>query len=153
MSCRAAMTEKFTTVSPGDAVESVLKDMKKSKIDFMPVVDEAGKLAGLFSLQILMKNLLPVSVPVTGGFGPDVKLPAAPGIAKRLNKLHTLVVSDLMDRKVNTISPEIPIWEAVNLLVQQGSPLLVVEQSGKAVGMITAQSALDELNRLKDFES
>ena len=42
----------------------------------------------------------------------------------------------------------------INQLVQYGAPLMVVEgDSGKFVGVITNQSALDELQRLKDSDS
>jgi CBS domain-containing protein len=151
MSVHPASVEKFITVSPGDPVELALKNMKTNKLESVPVVDEQGRLLGLFSLQILMKNLLPVSVPVVGSFQLDEKIPAAPGIAKRLNKIHTLTVGEVMDRKVNAIPSEAPIWEMVNLLVQHGSPLVIVDQkTGKALGAVTTQSALDELNRMKD---
>lgn len=154
MHAQPAMTEKFMTASPGDSVESVLKAMKKAKVEVVPVIDDEDCLVGVFSLQILMKNLLPVTVALGGGISPDVKLTAAPGIARRLNKIHTLTIGELMDRKVAAITPEMPLWEAVNFLVQNSGPLIVTEQgTGKVIGMITAQSALDELNRLKDSES
>jgi predicted transcriptional regulator len=40
----------------------------------------------------------------------------------------------------------------VNNLVTHDGPLLVVDAEGKPVGMITGQSALDELTRMKDSE-
>ncbi len=152
MSCVSAMTKDFITVSPGDSVAKVLQDFKKSKTEYAPVLDASGKPAGIFSLQSLMKNLLPVSVAVSGGVSLDIQIPAAPGVAKRLNKVHTLTVGDVMDRSVNSVARETPVWEAVNMLVQHGAPLLVTEQNGKAIGMITMQSALDELNKMKDSE-
>ncbi len=151
MSIQTAITKTFVSVSPGDSVEDALKSLKKAKIDSAPVLDEQGRLLGVFSLQILMKNLLPVSVPMNDGIELGITIPAGPGIAKRLNKVHFLNVADIMERKVNAITAETPIWEAINYLVQHGSPLVVVDyQSGKALGLMTSQSALDELNRLKD---
>jgi predicted transcriptional regulator len=146
-----AIIDKFLSVSPDDTVEDALQALKKAKIETAPVLDKEKRLLGVFSLQSLMKNLLPVSVPINDGITLDITIPAGPGIAKRLNKVHFLSVAEVMERKVNAITSETPIWEAINFLVQYGSPLIVVEyQTGKALGIMTTQSALEELNRLKD---
>ena len=153
MSIQKAIIDKFLTLSPDESVENAVKSLKKAKVEAAPVTDNDGRLLGLFTTQILMKNLLPVSVPMNDGIVLDVKVRAAPGIAKRLNRVNMLRVSDLMERKVNVVAPETPIWEAVNFLVQYGAPLIVVDQqSAQAVGIITTQSMLDELDRQKDID-
>ena len=150
MSCKNAMTEKFIAAHPDDGVENILKTMKKAGVESMPVIDSQERLVGIFSLKILMKNLLPVSVEING-IEADVTIAAAPGIAKRLHKIPSLSVNDVMDRKVFAVSPDTAIWEGVNLLMQHDAPLTVVDQgSGKVLGIITYQSALDELNRMRD---
>lgn len=154
MPCHAAMTPKHITVSPDQDVETALALMKKENIDAAPVVDKNGILMGVFSIRILMKNLLPVSVVMNDGLQLDVAVRAAPGIAKRLKKAAFLKVGDIMERKVMAVNPETPTWEGINHLVQNGGPLLVVEsETGKLTGVITYQSALDELQRLKDSDS
>lgn len=154
MPCHAAMTKRYLSLSPDEPVEEALARMKQEKVESAPVVDEDGKLAGLFSIQVLMKNLLPVSVAVSGGVQLDVAVRAAPGIAKRLRKVGPLKVADLMDRKPVSVNPETPTWEGVNTLVTNGAPLFVVErETGVLTGVITFQSAFDELERLKDSES
>lgn len=151
MSCAAAMTEKFVSLSPDDPVEKAIKAIKKSGSDVLPVLDDDGNLIGVFSLAVLMKNLLPVSVPVSDGLEIDVKIPAAPGIAKRLNKIQVLAVGDLMDRKVAMIDPGVPLWEAVGILIQHGSPLFVVDRGSRRLkGLLTYQSVFDELSKMKD---
>lgn len=154
MPCHAAITEKLVTVTPEQEVEATIKALKKAQASAAVVIDENGQSVGLFTLHGLMKNLLPVSVALSGGFQADIRVNAAPGIAKRLKKVYPLKVQDLMDRKYNAIHPDTPLWEGVSLLVQHGEPLVVVEgHSGKPMGLITFQSALDELSRLKDSES
>ena len=70
-----------------------------------------------------------------------------------LKKYTPLTVADLMDRNYNAIFPETPIWEAINHLVNSNGPLLVVDAEKKQyIGMITAQTALDELKRLQESE-
>ncbi len=125
--------------------------MKKAKVDAVPVIDHEGELLGIFSIQSLMRNLLPISVAVGGGVQLDVKVAAAPGIARRFDKIHSLSVSDVMDRKVVAVDPDMSLWEGINLLVQYGAPMPVVERgTGKTLGLITYQSALDEILKMKD---
>lgn len=153
MPSHAAMTDKFLSVTPDDGVEATLKAMKKANVDFVPVVDDKGAAVGVFSLDIALENLLPVSVAMAGGLQLDIQIGAAPGIAKRLKKILPLKVGDLMSRRFIAVTPETPLWEGVNQLIQNRAPIVVVEpKTGKVLGVITNQSALDELNRMKDTE-
>lgn len=154
MPCHAAIAEKTITFSPETEVEKAIKDLQKKKQDAAAVVDGDGKVEGFFSLTTVMKNLLPVSVAMSDGIQLDVTVRAAPGIAKRLKKVYPLTVSEIMDRKFETVGPETPIWEAVNHLVVTGLPLVVTEgEDKKYLGLITSQSAMDELKRLQESES
>jgi CBS-domain-containing membrane protein len=50
-----------------------------------------------------------------------------------------------------SVYPETPVWEAVNLIVQHGAPVMVEDQeSGCLLGLISEQSLLDELQRMQD---
>lgn len=154
MPSHAAIAENPLTFAPDMEVEKALKELKKKKLESAAIVNENGEVEGVFSLPIVMKNLLPVSVAMADGIQLDVTVRAAPGIAKRLKKVHPLAVSELMERKFNTVYPETPIWEAVNYLVSSNGPLIVVEgENNKFLGMVTAQSAMDELDRLQESES
>ncbi|MGB4057187.1 MAG: CBS domain-containing protein [Alphaproteobacteria bacterium] len=153
MACHAAMNTKFLSLSATDGVMDALAAMKKSDADIAPVTDENGATVGILSLKIIFENLLPLSVDTGGSIG-GVHLGAGPGIAKRLNKILPLKVSDLMERKFSSLHPDTPLWEAVNSLVQNnGAPILVIEpKSGKTLGLLSAQSTFAELERLKDSE-
>lgn len=154
MPCHAAIAEKTITLAPDHEVEKAIKELQKKKQEAAAVVNKDGEVEGLFSLNIVMKNLLPVSVAMSDGIQLDVTVRAAPGIAKRLRKVYPLPVSDIMERKFNTVGPETPIWEAVNQLVTSSTPLLVTEgENKKYLGLLTAQSAMDELKRLEESES
>ena len=151
MPCHAAMTKKFITLSEDQLVEEALSLMEKEGVDVAPVIDDDGAFAGIFSLRIVMQNLLPVSVSMADGLQLDVQIRAAPGIAKRLRKVLPLKVSDLIQRKVIHVSPETPLWEGVNLLVQHAEPVFVIDsKTNKVLGMIDGRSALNELNRMQE---
>ena len=154
MPSHAAIAEQSLSFPLDMEVEKALKELKKKKLESAVVVNDKGEVEGIFSLPILMKNLLPVSVAMADGLQLDITVRAAPGIAKRLKKIHLLSVSELMDRKFNFVYPETPIWEAINFLVSASGPLVVVDgENNKFIGMITAQSAMDELKRLQESET
>ena len=152
MPCHAAIVAKALTIKADTTIEKALKAMKKAKTEYAPVVDGDGVLVGLVSYHILMKNLLPVSVNMSDGIQLDVNIPAAPGIAKRLRNSMLLETETVMERKnFPVVYPETPTWEGVNMMVQTGLPLTVIEpETQKYIGSITQTSLLDELQRLQE---
>ena len=154
MPSHAAIAEKSISFPSDMEVEKALKELKKKNLEEAAIVNEEGVVEGVLSLPIVMKNLLPVSVAMSDGIQLDVTVRAAPGIAKRLKKIYPLSVGEIMERKFKTVYPETPIWEAVNHLVNNAAPLIVVEdENNKFIGMITGQSAMEELQRLQESES
>lgn len=149
MPCYSAIVDKKVTVSPDETVEKALKAIKKGKVNAVAVIDEDGQFHGIFSMKVLLNNLIPVSVAVNEGVHLDVKLPAAPGVAKRLNNVKPLAVSEVMDRKPQSVLPDAPVWQGVSLLTKNGSPLCVVDDKGKFHGLITYESLVDDLENIE----
>ncbi len=145
MPCHIAIDKKILTVLPEDNVEKTLKAIKKSKAAGAAVVDEDGLLLGILSVKILLQNLIPVSVAMAGDVQIDVKLQAAPGVAKRYKNILPLTVSEVMDRKPCTVSPDSAIWEGVGLLSKYGNLLCVVDERQKYLGTITYDSLISAL--------
>lgn len=150
MPCSSATVQNAPTLKPDQEIGAIIKLFKKHQLEYFPVVDEDGILLGYLSQHMILKNLLPVSFNVPGmGQGGAMKMGAAPGIAKRLKKIKPLKAEDLMERKFQSIHPETPIWEGVHMLVEHGSPLMVIEEkTGRYMGLINRFSALEELERL-----
>lgn len=154
MPCHAAIVDKALTVKSDETIEKILKKMKKANTDYVPVLDGQGIIMGLLAHHILMKNLLPVSVNMSDGTQMNLNIPAAPGIAKRLKNSMLLTADAVMERKnFPVVFPETPIWEGVNMMVQTGLPLTVVDaETQKYIGFITQNSMLEELQRLQEGE-
>lgn len=150
MPCHEAMLKKPVIVKPEQTVEDVLRVMESNKISAVPVVDGKGIVQGVFSMKILLKSLIPVSVAMGDGFQLDIKIGAAPGIAKRLAHVLPLPVSDLMERKLTTVSPDAPLWEGVSLLTKHSGSLSVVDDKMKFLGLITYASLVGALERLAE---
>lgn len=149
MPCHAAIVKKSLTVKPDETVETVLKKIRKEKVNGAAIIDDDGQFIGLFSMKTLLKNLIPVSVAMADGVALDIKVTAAPGVAKRLGNVKPLPVTDVMNRKPNRVSPDAPLWEGVSALTKHGSPLLVIDDNNKYHGLITYESLVENLENMK----
>ncbi|MCK5385434.1 MAG: CBS domain-containing protein [Alphaproteobacteria bacterium] len=145
MTCCSAVEKKGVTLSPKDTIEKALKALKKSKITTASVVDDEGAFLGLFSMGILLKNLIPVPITTSSGIQIDIKIKAMPGVAKRLRGLLPLSVAEVVERNPVKVLPEEPIWEVVGRLVAYCEPLCVIDEDGKYMGLITYESLINEL--------
>ena len=95
MSCEEAMITKVVTLDPDQTVEEALAMLTKKNIRAAPVLDDTGKLLGMFSFHHLLTSLLPVSVTMDDGLqNLDFVIGAAPGVSKRLRKLKPQKVGD-----------------------------------------------------------
>lgn len=152
MPCHSALLENVVVADPETLVEKVLKDMRKKKARLCVVVDEDGALLGYLDMQVLLKNLLPVSLSVqVPGKRADLMVGAAPGIAKRLRKVKPVAVTNVMERKFHSVFPNTPIWEGVQMLVEHGSPIFVLdEDTENYVGAMDEGTAIAELERMQD---
>jgi CBS domain-containing protein len=146
------MIKKFITAPEDETIEKILKRVKKDNPPCIAITGEKGVLVGLFTLKELFRNTQPINIPMTGN-GPQsaMKIDSGPGIAKRLQKIQMLPVRDFMARKFAVVYPETPTWEGLQLLLEQDSPLVVIDKSSqKPQGIITEQSILEELERMQD---
>ncbi|MBK9584812.1 MAG: CBS domain-containing protein [Alphaproteobacteria bacterium] len=150
MPCHVAIEKNTLRISPDDDVESAINKLKQGKVNSAPVVDEQGHLLGLFSFKGLMRNLVPVSVAMADGIKIDIKVGAAPGVARRLANVKPLMVTEVLDRKVQTVGPEEPLWEGVSLLTNHGGPLAVIDDQNRLLGMISYTSMLELLEKTED---
>ncbi len=150
MSCESAMITEVITAKPDETVETVLARLSKYSLRCVPVVDNEGVLVGLFCLNKVLENLLPVAVTMPDGLQRlNFVVGAAPGIAKRLNKLKAKNISEVMDEDMYVVHPTTQSWEAIRLMVRYGSPIPVVEKdTGKLCGLISEQSSILELDQV-----
>ena len=152
MPCHTALLDNVVIARPETRVEKVLTDMRKAKARLCAVVDEEGALLGYLDMQILLKNLLPVSLSMQmPGQSAEMMVGAAPGIAKRLRKVKPVEITNVMERKFHSVFPNTPIWEGVQILVEYGSPVFVLdEDSDNYIGAMDETTAIAELERMQD---
>ncbi len=150
MSLRQTATIKdVVTLKPNQTVKEAMSIFKENDIRSIPVVGDDGQYLGLFGLRHILKKLLPKAVQMKDGLeNLDFIEDAVPGIAKRLQKLHSTPVSEVMNPDALTISPDTATWEALRLMALHGSPVSIVnKETGKFEGLISRQTLLTELER------
>jgi acetoin utilization protein AcuB len=124
MLIRDRMTRNPVLCAADLSVTDAFDLMKKSRIRRMPVVDRNGKLVGIVS----DKDLLRVTP------SPATTL-SAYEIPYLLSKVK---VSDVMTKKVITVTEETPVEEAARIMVDNKiGGLPVVDESAVVVGIIT----------------
>ncbi len=151
MPCCDAMTKKIITIGPDATVSEAIDALYKNNIRSIPVIDDNKKLLGVFSFSNLLKKLLPISVTLDEetihGLDMNISLEpftsASPWVAKRLKDRLSQKVSDLMVKNTVTVHPDTPLGEGIRLIVEHGSPLMVVcQDTDELLGVISSQNLL-----------
>lgn len=145
--CTRAMMTNVTTIRPDQTVEEALTIFKEKNIRNIPVVDADGQFAGMFGLHQVILSVLPKSVTMQDGLESlTFVVDAAPGIAKRLAKIHPMKISEVMSTDVEVAHCETPTIEALRIIATKGSPVAVLERgTNKFKGMISRKTLLDDM--------
>lgn len=153
MPCHTAISDVKVTAKPEDHVQDVLDAIRQAGATLAAIVDDDGILIGVFSYKTLLGSLIPVSVAMANGVQLDVRVTAAPGVAKRLSNVKMHPVSEVMNRKPITVQLDTPIWEGVSLLTRHGGPLCVIDDNEKFHGFVTYSSLLEDLENMETTDS
>lgn len=147
MPCSDAMIKNVVYVHPNDTVAKVMALFEERHFHSVAVVDDDGIYVGLFSLRTVLNQLLPVSVRMADGLeNLDFIIGASPGVAKRLRKMQTMTMADVMERDAVTLYADTHTWEAIRVMAKYGSPIPIVEEkTNRFVGMISSQSMMENL--------
>ncbi|MFH0762904.1 MAG: CBS domain-containing protein [Candidatus Omnitrophota bacterium] len=145
MKVREIMKEKVVSIGPQDNALEALKQLFKMKISGLPVIDEQGKLAGMFTEKEILSYVLPSYIEKVGRFVYEENPKAA---RKKFTVLAALSVSQLMRKEVLTVSEEATLSEAARImLTQKARRLPVTDKSGRVVGIIARCDVVESLAR------
>lgn len=136
---RDFMTASPVTIKPQDSVETVLKLLEERRISGLPVVDETEKVVGIVSETDLLFRERPIRMPLYLTFlGSVIYLEPLDKFDQQLKKSLGMLVQDVMTSEPITVTPNTPISQAANLMLEkQINRLPVVDEASKLVGIIT----------------
>jgi CBS domain-containing protein len=146
MKIQDAMETEVIKFQIDDRIIDVAGSLREKKISGAPVVDKDGKLVGIISEGDIMR-LIEVHSPHINLILPApldlIELPVRmkyemDEIAEDMNKAASLLIGEIMTKKMITIGPEADIADAAQLMdTHDVKRLPVVDSDGKMVGIIT----------------
>lgn len=144
-----AIITNAEAVSPDQSVLEALALLRDKGLRVVPVIDQDKTFLGIFSIKVMMDNLLPVSVRMDHGLaGLGFMQGSAMGVAKKYKKLLPMKVADVMKTECQVLKMDTPLWEGARLMTIHGSPLPVIDGNNKLVGVLAGQSLLFHLDDL-----
>jgi CBS domain-containing membrane protein len=135
---REIMTEVVETLSVGDTLAVARTRMERSQIRHLPIVDGDERLVGLLTHRRILEAW------VSHGHPNDEK----PEIVAR-----DVPVEMLMEKSVETVSPDTPVAHAARLMESRKFGCLPVTANGKLVGIVTESDFVRFARRYFEWET
>jgi CBS domain-containing protein len=146
MKIEEAMQKDVIKFQPDDRIVEVAQNLRKNKISGAPVVNKEGQVVGIISEGDIMR-LLEVHSPRINLILPApldlIELPVRmkyelDEIAEDMNKAASILIGEIMTKRVITIAPDADISDAAQLMdTHDIKRLPVVDDTGKMIGIIT----------------
>jgi len=146
MKIQDAMEKNVIKFQVDDRIVDVAGSLRENKISGAPVMNKEGHLVGIISEGDIMR-LLEIHSPHIRLILPSpldlIELPVRmkyemDEIAEDMNKAASVLIGEIMTKKVVTIDPDSDISDAAQLMdTHDVKRLPVVDSEGKMVGIIT----------------
>ncbi|OGH48275.1 MAG: hypothetical protein A3A51_00550 [Candidatus Levybacteria bacterium RIFCSPLOWO2_01_FULL_39_10] len=137
-----AMSKKVDFVTPDTKVKEISKLIFARHINGVPVVKDK-KVIGFITERDILKQFLPsireyMEDPVNEGKFEKME--------KKITRIFDMSAKKIMSRKLVTISPDLPILEALStMFINKKGRLPVVDGKGHIVGIITKRDVFKYL--------
>ena len=140
------MQKKVKTIAPDRTLPQLERELLRWRIGAMPVVERGGKLVGIVSRSDVVRQLcLERSLgeamadayrdQTDARFAAQAESALAGAIGQRMERLR---VRDVMICDVVTVSPELPVAKAAQLLIERHIHRLPVVEGDKLVGIVSS---------------
>jgi CBS domain-containing protein len=123
------MNERLQVTRPDAPLRDAAREMARTRISALPVVDDSGQLVGMLTERELIGDLL--GTYLRREMGASVRTPNPMGKDPRRT------VREVMTRQVLCVSPDQPLAEAASLMVNKDLPRVPVVRDGRLVGLLT----------------
>jgi CBS domain-containing protein len=123
------MSTKLVTFRPDDTIDQVMEGLTKCNISGAPVLDASGTLVGIISEVDCLKEIIK---------GKYTNTPTFPG-----------KVSEHMSLDVETVAPELSIFDAASKFLELKIRRFPVLKDGKLVGQISLSDVIRAFPKLK----
>jgi len=152
MQARDIMTSPAITVTAGTHIPELARLMRVNQISGLPVVDENGYLLGIVTDHDLILRNAPVREPryfsVLSGVIP-LNLDAYRDYRDQLRHTMAVTAADLIEGGVHTITPDTPLEEAMERMLDPLVTMLPVIEADRVVGVVTRTNLVRLVERLE----
>ena len=134
LTVRELMTESPRSTRADTLLRDAARDMVRSGIGALPVVEADGMLVGMLSERELMRHMLSLAS-INGS------IPRPQSIVERARR----TVRDVMTRQVLAVSPDQPLAEVASLMTNKDVDRVPVVEEGRLVGFLTRSDIVRKL--------
>lgn len=156
---REIMSSPAITVTPETEIRDVARIMRENQFSGVPVVDEQDGLLGIITEMDLIARNAPLQRPqyiaVLSAMIP-VNIAEVRQYREQLRQVLATTAGDLMQEEVETVSPETPIEEALEAMLDPEVTMLPVMEGETVVGVVTRTDLvrlIEQLEMAPDEES
>jgi CBS domain-containing protein len=144
MSVRAIMTAEPLTLRADETIGHAVELLLQHRFIVLPVVDDRDCYLGQFDVWDLLGLLLPKAATLDKHLLPDLKFVAdnLPELQARLGGLRDQPVGPIARPDLPLLRPDTPVTEALLQFYRHRSPLPVVEEGGRLVGILSYWDAI-----------
>lgn len=141
------MTTEVITVTVDESVEQCARLLQEHNISGLPVLDAAGKVAGIVTEGDLIRRASRIKAPgyleILGGL---IYLGSPKKFVEELQRAMSLEAGQLMSKNVISVKPEDNVEKAATLMVEKNiSRLPVIDEGGKLVGIVSRRDIMGSL--------
>lgn len=134
MKVKDIMVKDVASISPETSASEALGLLEKMQISGLPVIDDSGKLLGMFTEKDILSHILPSYIEKVGRF---IYEENPKSTKKKFMDLSKIKVQQLMRKEVVTTTQDTGLCEVARImLTQKARRIPVVDKSGKVVGIV-----------------
>lgn len=133
------MVKEFDTILPSATVKEAvnmfrcaMRGEERKGVNALMVVDEKGKLAGMITMNHILKAIIPFYMEMA-----HLSEFAWEGLFERMCcKVQNKPVSDIMEKKLVVVAPHSNLIEIADLMLKHRVRRLPVVENGRVVGIV-----------------
>ena len=137
MKVKEIMTKEMVSIQPDTNAKEAVGILFKMHISGLPVINESGKLVGMFTEKDILRNILPSYIEEVGRF---VYEENPKSIKKKFMELENIRVSKLMRPEVITVDEDTSLCEVAHImLTQKVRRIPVLDKEKKVIGIVARE--------------
>ena len=142
------MTVKVHSVTPDTSVDELARLFIETGVNAMPVVDGAMRLKGIVTETDLVEQDRPLHIPtVVSIFDWVLYLESEKKFHEEVARISARKVWDICSRDVITCTPETPVPEIADLMVENQAHLIPVIENDRVVGVVARLDIIRSMGR------